>query len=697
MPPRKKGGAEGAKRGSVLEPRRDPHPVGDLVDRPQRPFEFESPFQPTGDQPAAIERLCAHLEGGAPATTLLGVTGSGKTFTVANVIARLDRPTLILAHNKTLATQLFQELRAFFPRNAVEYFVSYYDYYQPEAYIPSSDVYIEKDATMNERLDKLRHGATRSLLTRRDVIIVASVSCIYGLGSPESYYGMKVSLRRGEERDRDDILRALTAIQYKRNDVDFRRGTFRARGDVIDVVPAHEDARAVRVELFGDEIDQLSEIDPLTGEVLGDLDAVDVYPKSHYVTPEEMLERALETIEEELIDRLRELRNGGKLVEAQRLEQRTRYDLELLREIGVCNGIENYSRHLTGRAPGEPPPTLLDYLPRDGLLVVDESHQMIPQLVGMYRGDRARKETLVEYGFRLPSALDNRPLRFDEWEGLGLQHLFVSATPAAYERERSGERVVEQIVRPTGLVDPVIELRPTKGQVHDLKAEVEARAKADERVLVTTLTKRMAEDLTEFLLDEGIRAKYMHSDIDTIERSEIIAALRRGEFDVLVGINLLREGLDLPEVSLVAVLDADKEGFLRNRTSLIQTCGRAARNLHGQVIFYADAETDSIRECIAETERRRAIQEAYNAEHGITPTTITKARSEGLSSLFEEDFVDVVAQGERARAVSAAGGEAAIEELRDEMKAAAEALDYERAAELRDRILALERADLGMA
>ena len=674
-------------------------PIGEVRDLPHRPFELVSEHTPTGDQPAAIERLSEYLRAGAPAATLLGVTGSGKTFTVAHTIARLNRPTLILAHNKTLATQLFQELRGFFPRNAVEYFVSYYDYYQPEAYIPSSDVYIEKDATINERLDKLRHSATRSLLTRRDVVIVASVSCIYGLGSPESYFGMKLGVRRGETRDRDQLLRALTAIQYRRNDMDFRRGTFRSRGDVIDVVPAHEDARAVRIELFGDEVERISEFDPLTGEVLGELESVEVYPKSHYVTPEAMLERALGTIGEELIERLKELKGAGKLVEAQRLEQRTMYDLELLREVGTCNGIENYSRHLTGRAPGEAPPTLLDYLPDDALLVIDESHASIPQVVGMYRGDRSRKETLVEYGFRLPSALDNRPLRFDEFEAKGLQRLFVSATPSEYELKRSEGRVVEQIVRPTGLLDPQIEVRPTKGQVHDLQAEIAARAKKGERVLVTTLTKRMAEDLTEFLLDEGIRAKYMHSDIDTIERSEIIAALRAGEFDALVGINLLREGLDLPEVSLVAVLDADKEGFLRNRTSLIQTCGRAARNLHGNVIFYADKETDSIRETVAETRRRRAIQEAYNTEHGITPRSIQKARRDGLSALFELDMVDVVAQTKKeklARVEGSAKLESALDDLRKEMIAAAEALEFERAAELRDRIFELERASLGL-
>jgi excinuclease ABC subunit B len=677
-----------------------PDPVGNIIERESRPFEFVSPFEPTGDQPAALDSLCRYLGQGAPCATLLGVTGSGKTFTVASTIARLQRPTLILAHNKTLATQLFQELRDFFPNNAVEYFVSYYDYYQPEAYMPSSDVYIEKDATINERLDKLRHRATRSLLTRRDVIIVASVSCIYGLGSPESYYGMKLSLNRGETHQRDDILRGLTAIQYRRNDVDFRRGTFRARGDVIDVVPAHEEARAVRIELFGDEVERLTEIDPLTGEILGELEQVEIYPKSHYVTPGEALKRAIVTIEEELEEHLPLLRNQNKLVEAQRLEQRTRYDLELLREVGHCNGIENYSRHLTGREPGQPPPTLMDYLPSDAIIVVDESHVSIPQVVGMSRGDRARKENLVNYGFRLPSALDNRPLRFDEWEAYPYQRLFVSATPATYERDRSADRIVEQIVRPTGLLDPPIELRPTRGQVHDLKVEVEARAAREERVLVTVLTKRMAEDLTEYYLDAGIRAKYMHADIDTIERSEIIAALREGLFDCLVGINLLREGLDIPEVSLVAVLDADKEGFLRNRTALIQTCGRAARNVHGQVIFYADRETDSIKEALAETKRRRVIQEAYNQEHGITPTTIQKARREGLSGIFaEQDYMEADAIGKRARdAVAASKGLGkSLEKLRKEMLEAAEALEFERAAALRDEIFELEAISLGVA
>ena len=681
------------KRWKLPEP-----PVGSALDKAPAELKLVSEYAPAGDQPRAIEALTEKARAGAEALTLLGVTGSGKTFTLANVIARLQRPTLIVAHNKTLATQLFQELRGFFPENAVEYFVSYYDYYQPEAYIPTSDVYIEKDATMNEKLDQLRHRATRSLLTRRDVVIVASVSCIYGLGSPESYYGMKVTLRRGARTDRDDVLRALAQIQYKRNDIDFRRGTFRARGDVIDIVPAHEEARAVRVELFGDEIERLTEIDPLTGEVLREQDEVDVYPKSHYVTPEASLARARETIAAELDDRLRELRVGRKLVEAQRLEQRTRYDLELLREVGTCAGIENYSRHLTGRAAGEPPPTLMDYFPEDALLVVDESHQTIPQINGMYRGDRSRKEVLVDYGFRLPSALDNRPLRFDEWEAKKLPTIFVSATPAAYELGRSKGGIVQQVVRPTGLMDPEIEVRPTRDQVHDLRKEVEARAKKSARVRVTTLTKRMSEDQTKIYLDAGVRCKYLHSDIDTIERGDIIKALREGKFDCLVGINLLREGLDIPEVSLVGVLDADKEGFLRNETSLIQTCGRAARNVNGRVIFYADTITKSIAAALAETKRRRAIQAAYNTEHGITPRTIAKRLGDTLSDIYASDHVDLAAAAERERAARELGPalEEKLEALRAEMLDAAAKLDFERAAELRDRVFELEKKSLAL-
>jgi excinuclease ABC subunit B len=675
--------------------RRAEEPVGNIVEVDQRPFELVSEFTPTGDQPQAIQGLQGFLDAGAGHCTLLGVTGSGKTYTIAETIARQNRPTLVLAHNKTLATQLFQELRGFFPHNAVEYFVSYYDYYQPEAYIPSTDMFIEKDATMNERLDRLRHRATRSLLTRRDVIIVSSVSCIYGLGSPESYYGMKVALHKGEIRDRDDILRALVAIQYRRNEVDFRRGTFRVRGDVIDVVPAHEEALAIRIELFGDEVDALTEIDPLTGEIKGELSSVEIFPKSHYVTPEEALERAVLTIEEELEARLPELRNKGRLLEAQRLEQRTLYDLELMREIGSCKGIENYSRHLTGLPAGEPPPTLLDYLPRDAMLVIDESHVSVPQVRGMYRGDRARKETLVEFGFRLPSALDNRPLRFDEFEGIPLQRIYVSATPSDYERERSEGRIVEQVVRPTGLLDPEIEIRPTGKQVHDLMAEVQACAEKEERVLITTLTKRMAEDLSEYYLDAGIRCKYMHADIDTIERSELIAGLRQGEFDCLIGINLLREGLDLPEVALVAVLDADKEGFLRNRTSLIQICGRAARNVKGRVIFYADRVTDSIRAAQDETQRRRKIQAAYNEEHGITPQSIQKRQVGGLNAIFEADYVEVSPEDAKASEEARKGGD--IDALRKRMLEAAEALDFEAAAALRDELFELEARALGLS
>ncbi|MBL4844969.1 MAG: excinuclease ABC subunit UvrB [Planctomycetes bacterium] len=673
-------------------------PVGNVVEVESRPFELVTDFEPAGHQPAAIAGLVEHIQAGAEHCTLLGVTGSGKTFTIAHTIAALGRPALVLAHNKTLATQLFQELRALFPKNAVEYFVSYYDYYQPEAYIPSSDLYIEKDATQNERLDRLRHRATRSLLTRRDVIIVSSVSCIYGLGSPESYYGMKVALKRGEIREREEILRGLVAIQYKRNEVDFRRGTFRVRGDVIDVVPAHEEALAVRIELFGDEVDAIYEIDPLTGEIKRHLEELEIFPKSHYVTPEALLEKAIVTIEAELTERIMELRNQNKLLEAQRIEQRVRYDLELMEEIGTCKGIENYSRHLTGRKEGQPPPTLLDYLARDALLIVDESHAMLPQVRGMYRGDRARKENLVDYGFRLTSALDNRPLRFDEFEAIPLQRIYVSATPTDYELERSEGRVLEQIVRPTGLLDPEIEVRPTAHQVHDLLDEIKARAARSERVLVTTLTKRMAEDLSDYYLDAGLKTKYMHADIDTLERSELIAGLRRGEFDCLVGINLLREGLDLPEVSLVAVLDADKEGFLRNRTSLIQICGRAARNVNGQVIFYADKETDSIRAALDETRRRRKIQEAYNTEHGITPTTIVKAQHAGLNAIYESDYVDAeeVARSEAIKRDAEGTLRADAADLRRQMLAAAEALDFETAAALRDRLLSLEDEALGL-
>jgi excinuclease ABC subunit B len=666
-----------------------------------RPFELVTPFEPTGDQPQAIEQLVTGVERGRNHQVLVGVTGSGKTFTMANVIARLQRPTLVVAPNKTLAAQLFLELREHFPNNAVEYFVSYYDYYQPEAYLPRTDTYIEKDAIINEKLDRLRHSATRSMLTRRDVVIVASVSCIYGLGSPDAYKAMSVSLARGQETSREDILRDLATILYNRNDMDFRRGTFRARGDVVDIFPAYEDSRAVRIELWGDEIDGISEFDPLTGEMLRPLDQATIFPKSHYVTPEEMLEQAIEGIEQELEAHLPVLHKQGKLLEAQRLETRTRYDLEILREVGTCAGVENYSRHLTGRSPGEPPPTLVDYFPPDGLFIVDESHVSVPQLGGMYRGDRARKTTLVEHGFRLPSALDNRPLRFDEFEALDRPRIYVSATPGNYEVEHAGpENVAEQIVRPTGLIDPPIELRPTSDQVLDLKAEIAARAERGERVLVTTLTKRMAEDLTEFYLDEGLKVKYMHSDIDTIERAEIIKALRQGSFDCLVGINLLREGLDLPEVTLVAILDADRPGFLRSTRSLIQTCGRAARNVEGRVIMYADDITPAMRQTLDETKRRRELQMAYNAKHGIVPRTIVKPIHQGLMAI-----IDGIGDAADAAAPDAPGAddptaEAAglspqeltdrIAQLKKDMLAAAKSMDFERAASLRDEIFALE-------
>ena len=664
--------------------------------RPARRFKLHSPYKPAGDQPRAIESLSGALSRGDPATTLLGVTGSGKTFTLACTIEKLQRPTLLIAHNKTLAAQLFQELKDFFPENAVEYFVSYYDYYQPEAYLPKSDLYIEKDARLDERLDKLRHRATFSLLTREDVIIVSSVSCLYGLGSRESYHDMSLHLQVGDEVERDDILRSLANIQYQRNDYAFTRGTFRARGDVIDIIPAHEDALAIRIEFFGDEIDRISEIDPLTGELIGETDQCAIYPKSHYVTPEESLEAAMHSIEQELVERLNELRLAKKLVEAQRLEERTRYDLELLREAGVCPGIENYSRHLTGREPGAPPPTLIEYFPEGSLMVIDESHQTVPQIGAMFKGDRSRKENLVRYGFRLPSALDNRPLTFEEWESQDhFQRVYVSATPRSYELEHS-ETVAEQIVRPTGLIDPPIEIRPTEEQVHDLQAEIGEAVKRGERVLVTTLTKRMSEDLSEFYLDAGLKVKYLHSDIDTIERAEIIKALRAGEFDCLIGINLLREGLDMPEVALVAILDADKEGFLRNETSLIQTCGRAARNVGGRVIFYADRITKSIRAALDETARRREIQLAYNKEHGITPQSVKRRLEVGLHDIYQSDFIDAEQSAEKEKRRKSIEGniDTRLEELRKQMIAASETLDFETAAALRDQIFELERMAL---
>ena len=657
-------------------------------------FVLETDFELQGDQPQAIAQLVAGLERGDRAQVLLGVTGSGKTFTMAQTIARVNRPALVMVHNKTLAAQLFQEFRRFFPQNAVEFFVSYYDYYQPEAYMPATDSYIEKEAIINDEIDRLRLSATRSLFERRDVVIVASVSCIYGLGSPEAYYGLLVALERGQRMDRDQILRKLVEIQYERNDHEFTRGTFRVRGDIVEVFPSYDDA-GLRIGLFGDEIDELVSFDPLTGRELRAHDRISIFPKSHFVTPRARTLEAIESIKAELAGRLAGLEGAGRAQEAQRLHQRTMFDLEMIREIGYCHGIENYSRHLSGRAPGEPPPTLLDYLPEDALVIVDESHQTVPQIRGMYHGDRSRKEVLVEYGFRLPSALDNRPLNFEEWEARVGQAIFVSATPGPYELRQTGGAIVEQIIRPTGLVDPPIEIRPVQGQVDDLLAEIRAVAARGERVLVTTLTKRMAEDLSQYYQELGVKVRYLHSDIDTLERVQILRDLRLGTFDVLVGINLLREGLDLPEVSLVAILDADKEGFLRSSGSLIQTIGRAARNVHGRALLYADVVTDSMRHAIRETERRRHAQEAYNAEHGITPASIVKHIDDVLSSVYERDYLTVPkADDERSRFRSQAELAAHLAQLEHEMREAAANLEFERAASIRDRVKRLRNPDL---
>ncbi len=670
------------------------------------PFEIVSAFQPSGDQPTAIEQLVAGIEAGARDQVLLGVTGSGKTFTMAQVVARVQRPTLVMAPNKTLAAQLFAEFRELFPHNAVEYFVSYYDYYQPEAYIPASDTYIEKDSSINDAIDKLRHSATRSLLTRRDVLIVASVSCIYGLGSPDEYKNMHLFLRAGDDYPMEEVQRRLAFMLYERNEFSFHRGTFRVRGDVIDIFPVHEEDRAVRVEFFGDTIDAISIIDPLRGVVIADVEEMTVFPGSHFVTSQDNLKEAMRSIQDELQVRLAELQAENRLVEAQRLEQRTMFDLEMIGELGYCNGIENYSRHLTGKPEGAPPPNLLDYFPEDYLLIIDESHIGVPQIGGMYNGDRSRKQTLVNFGFRLPSALDNRPLRFDEFEQRIHQAVYVSATPGPYELKKADGRVVEQLIRPTGLLDPRIEVRPASTQVDDLLEEIRIRAGRDEAVLVTTLTKRMAEDLTQYYEELGVRVRYLHSDIKTLERVELIRDLRRREYDVLVGINLLREGLDIPEVSLVAVLDADKEGFLRSERSLVQTCGRAARNALGTVILYADRITPSMRYTIDETNRRRTIQEAYNNEHGITPQTVISEIKDAMSEHLRASGWQPADEYQETPLLAAAESEAvyhSVDELQREiaalekkMQEAAKLLAFEEAAAYRDRIKELKMMELAV-
>ena len=658
-------------------------------------FEIRSPHQPTGDQPRAIRELTEGLLRGDRSQVLLGVTGSGKTFTVANVVAQVKRPTLMIAHNKTLAAQLYGEFKELFPDAAIHYFVSYYDYYQPEAYVPSTDTYIEKDSSINDEIDRMRHAATHALLTRNDVLIVASVSCIYGLGTAEAYYGLLQQIEKGQEFLRDRFIRSLIDIQYERNDIDFHRGTFRVRGDTIEVFPPYEEERAVRIEFFGDEVERIVEFDPLRGVQLGELDKVAIFPNSHYVSAPETRARAISGIRDELRERLQQLKGQNKLVEAQRLEQRTMFDLEMLEQMGFCSGIENYSRWLSGRKAGDPPPCLIDYFPKNFLLVIDESHQTVPQIGAMYRGDRSRKETLVEFGFRLPSALDNRPLKFEEFEGIAPQGIYVSATPATYELDRAKGVVVEQIIRPTGLLDPELEVRPVGSQVDDLLGEIRKRAELGERVLVTTLTKRMSEDLTEYYTDVGVKCRYLHSDIDTLERSAVIRDLRRGVFDVLIGINLLREGLDIPEVSLVAILDADKEGFLRSEVSLIQTIGRAARNLNGRVLLYADRVTDSMKRAIEETDRRREVQRRYNQEHGITPQTVKRNISDLGMAVYEADYVTVpvAADGAEYQPEQIPG---IVAELEGEMKKASQELEFERAAKLRDRIQGLKDLQLGV-
>ena len=662
------------------------------------PLKIVTDFTPKGDQPGAIHALVEGIDCGHDHQVLLGVTGSGKTFSIAHVIEKTQRPTIVIAHNKTLAAQLYNEFTTLFPENAVEYFVSYYDYYQPEAYIPSTDTYIEKDASINEEIDKMRHSATRSLFERRDVIIVASVSCIYGIGSPDEYRGLLVSLCKGVEFDRNELLKQLVGIQYERNDFDFHRGTFRVRGDVVEIFPPYEDERVIRVEFFGDTVEGISVVDPLRGKMISILQEIKIYPGSHYVTTKTTMKRAIAAIREELEERLKQLEALNKFVEAQRLDQRTRFDIEMMEEMGYCQGIENYSRHLTGRNPGEPPPTLMEYLPEDALIVIDESHATMPQLRAMYNGDRSRKETLVEHGFRLPSALDNRPLMFSEFEQFPQQRIYVSATPAEYELQKSGGSVVEQIIRPTGLQDPEVIVQPARHQVDDLFGQINRRVESGERVLVTTLTKRMAESLTDYYRGLGIRVRYLHSDIKTLERVGIIRDLRRGDYDVLIGVNLLREGLDIPEVSLVAILDADKQGFLRSERSLIQTSGRAARNVNGQVVMYADEITKSIQACLEETARRRAIQQRYNEEHGITPETITKAITDILASVYESDYItapfvsDTIETYELEEDISAA-----IKKLTKQMKDAAKKLEFEEAARLRDEIKELSRMEMEIA